>query len=433
MTHHPNILIIMADEIRADVVLHAKYPFVRTPNLDRLRAHGTTFRQAFCQTPTCCPSRGSFTTGKYPQELGLYNHGCVLPPEEKTMGHWFAENGYDAVAFGKTHNMNPGFRSVTYEIGQTMGTSNHGYKVTDDTATGVFNGPKDDFCDFVACRQFDDYLTSQDRGKPFLAFVGIYSPHPPLYPPAEYASLYSPDSIELPPDDEAEWATKPQMQGVPRQRWHAVNEETRRRIVATALGMTTLVDDCVGRLLDTLEREGELDSTIIVFTSDHGDQMGEHGMLGKFFNFYEASLRVPLIMRGPGIAAGKDRDQLVELTDVYPTLCDLTGIARPVAPNELSGRSLDTILQDPDTPHRDYVHCMIEKAHMVRTDHYKCAVYEEDRGELYDLQADPMATNNLYDNPAVRDTQLELTTEIVRHLTRHRRSVFNPGKNGFFG
>ena len=138
-----NIVFIMADEIRNDVTLHENYPFVSMPNIDRLRREGVTFRNTFCQTPTCCPSRGSVFTGKYPQQLGLYNHGCLLPTEEKTMGHYFSERGYDAVAFGKTHHMNPGFRSYTYDMEATMGSTNHCWKPATMTPNSSSNKKHD--------------------------------------------------------------------------------------------------------------------------------------------------------------------------------------------------------------------------------------------------------------------------------------------------
>lgn len=470
----PNIVFIMADELRSDICLHENYPFVKTPNLDWLRREGATFTNAFCQTPTCCPSRGSAMTGKYPQELGLYNHSCGLAPEERTMGHHFADHGYDSAAFGKTHNMNPGFTSHTYDIRATMGSTNHGYNVTDEDAVGAFEGDTEEFCDFVAIRQFHEYLASRDATRPFLAFVGLYSPHPPLYPPVEYATMYDPRDIELPPHFEEEAATKPAAHETPRYRWRHLQPDTQRKIIATVLGMTTLVDDCVGRILASLRQHGLAENTIVVFTSDHGDQMGEHMMLGKFFNTYEGSLRVPLFMRlpitrgdftesagatsstippgshpteqarhaghaptsaapGPTSAVGVRFDQLVELVDLYPTICELTDVPTPEGPHSLSGTSLLPLVAGAATDHKPYVFSMIEHAHMVRTDRYKLVQSDEDTSELYDLAEDPAERYNRYGDRAYRDVMLELETELVRHLIRHRPANHHPVKNGFFG
>ncbi len=137
----PNIVIIMADELRDDIVRHGFTPAPALPNLDRLRTQGVTFTNSFCQTPTCCPSRGSFVTGKYPHQLGLWNHGDRLPPEERTRGHHFTAHGYDAVAIGKTPSMCPGFRLIPYDRNHAF-VGNHGYTVTDDDCVGIFEGPR---------------------------------------------------------------------------------------------------------------------------------------------------------------------------------------------------------------------------------------------------------------------------------------------------
>ncbi|MBT3275793.1 MAG: sulfatase-like hydrolase/transferase, partial [Spirochaetales bacterium] len=407
---------------------------VDAPNIDRLRAESITFSNAFCQTPTCCPSRGSVFTGKYPQQLGLYNHSCLLSDSEKTMGHHFSEHGYDAVAFGKTHHMNPGFRSITYDVATSMGSKNHGYNVTDSDAVGVFEGPVEEFCDFAAVRQFTDYLeTGPDK---FLAYIGIYSPHPPLYPPKKYLEMYDWRDISLPPVFEEETTTKPEIQGIPRKRWSQLNEETHKKITAAVMGMSTLVDDCVGGIVEALEDRGLLEDTVIVFTSDHGDQIGEHGMLGKFYNTYEGSLRVPLILRIPSKTEGAEksrgvlRKDLVELVDVYPTLCSLAGVPAPEPPHGLAGGDL---LESDTGSGRTYVHSMIEHAHMVRDNRFKLTLYDNDRSELYDVQNDPDERSNLHDDPGHMGEQLRLTSEIVRHLTRFRPANHNPGRNTFFG
>ena len=437
-----NIVFIMADELRNDITLHEYYPFVKTPHLDRLRDEGVTFTNAFCQTPTCCPSRGSAMTGKYPQQLGLYNHSCLLPDNEKTIGHHFTENGYNSVAFGKTHHMNPGFQSFTYDMDETMGWDNHGYNVEEENAVGIFTRRREEYCDFVACNQFDSYLDAgPNPGRsPFLAFIGIYSFHLFFYSPAEYASMYDWKNIELPPEFEEESETKPAVHGIPRNRWNHLTEETRRKIIATELGMVSLVDDCVGEIVSTLTRHEILDETIVVFTSDHGDQMGEHGMLGKFYNTYEGSLRVPLIIRPPrgkddssACQAGSRRDQLAEMVDIYPTLCDLTGIPDPQPPWNLSGNTLAPLLSTKHQHHKSAIFSMIEHAHMVRTERWKLVLFDNDRSELYDLARDPVERHNLYGDPEHAETQLELTTEIVEHLIRFRPANHNPGRNTFFG
>ena len=430
----PNLVLIMSDEARKDVLFHEKYPFVRTPNIDALRAEAVTFRNCFANYPVCVPSRASVITGRYPHQLGVLHNTHRLPAGERDLGHHLTGHGFDCVAFGKTHGTNRGFRSVTYDKVAAMGFDNHGYLEDPGRITGVFEGPAEEYCDLVACRQFDDYLRGRAGGAPFAAFVGIYAPHPPLYPPREYAGLYSPDRIALPPRPSApDSAARPSIQSVPRRRWNAYPDATRRQVIATYLALITLLDDCVGRILATLRATETLDDTLVVLMSDHGDQLGEHGMAGKMGNLYEASIRVPLVIRLPGAAhAGADRGQLAEMVDLFPTICDVLGVPHPEGLQRLSGRSLGPVVADPDVEHRRIVHAMLLEGQMARTESLKLNFYADERGELYDLATDPDEMVDRYDEPAYRDRRHELLAEITRFLIRYPR-VADRGRNPFFG
>ena len=249
----PNLVFIMSDEARKDVVFHEKYPFVRTPNIDALRGEAVSFHHCFANYPVCVPSRASVITGRYPHQIGVLRNSHRLPAGERDLGHHLSAHGFDCVSFGKTHNTNHGFRSVTYDKAATMGFENHGYLEDPDLITGVFEGAADEYCDFVACRQFDGYLRGRAGGGPFAAFVGIYAPHPPLYPPREYAGLYSAADIALPPQPtEQDSAARPSIQAVPRRSWNAYPDATRRQVIASYLTLITLFDACVGRILATL-------------------------------------------------------------------------------------------------------------------------------------------------------------------------------------
>ena len=430
----PNLVLIMSDQARKDVLFHDKYPFVRTPNVDALRAEAVSFGNCFANYPVCVPSRAALITGRYPHQVGVLHNTHRLPTGERDLGHHLSAHGFDCVAFGKTHATNRGFRSVTYDTAATMGFGNHGYLEDPDRITGVFEGPVEEYCDFVACRQFDHYLRSRSAGAPFAAFVGIYAPHPPLYPPREYAGLYSADRIELPPrpsarDNEA----RPSIQGVPRRRWDAYPDAARRRVIAAYLALITLLDDCVGCIVASLRAAGKLDDTLVVLVSDHGDQLGEHGMAGKMGNLYEASIRVPLVIRLPGAAhAGTDRQQLAEMVDLFPTVCDLLGVPHPAGPQALAGRSLAPVVADPGAAHREVVHAMVREGQMARTESLKLNFYADEPGELYDLAGDPEEMVNRYDDPAYRDRRNQLLAEITRFLIRYPRLAVH-GRNGFFG
>lgn len=433
MSNPPNIVIIMADELRDDIVRHRFSPDPALPNLDRLRTQSVTFTNSFCQTPTCCPSRGSFATGKYPHQLGLWNHGDRVPPEERTLGHHFSAHGYDAVAIGKTHNMCPGFRSIMYDYKRAF-VGPHGYNVTDENCVGTFDGPEEEYGDFITCRQFEEYLAGRDPGQPFIAHVGIYAPHPPLYPPQRFTELHDWREIELPAVPEGEAVTKPRKQAIPRERWDALSDVGKKKVIATVLGMSTLVDECVGRIVAALQARGLWDNTILVFTADHGDLMGAHGMLGKFYNHYEEALRVPMILRLPGDhAAGSERSELIELLDIFPTLCELTGLPLPEGAHQLPGRSLRPLIEGDPTTARDFVFSQIEHAYMVRTKEWKLVYHTEDVHELYHLARDPGEHVNLFGRPEVAAIERELLMNIVQVLGTHRRQGFNRGKAGWFG
>ena len=436
----PNLVLIMSDEARKDVLYHDKYPFVRTPNIDALRSEAVTFHNCFANYPVCVPSRASLITGRYPHQLGVLHNTHRLPAGERDLGHHLSAHGFDCVAFGKTHGVNRGFRSVTYDKVATMGFENHGYLEDAERITGVFEGPAEEYCDFVACRQFDDYLRGRAAGAPFAAFVGIYAPHPPLYPPREYAGRYSPDRIVLPPRPSArDNAARPSIQGVPRRRWDSYPDATRRQVIAAYLALITLLDDCVGRILASLRANDTLDDTLVVLVSDHGDQLGEHGMAGKMGSLYEASIRVPLVIRLPGAAhAGADRPHLAEMVDLFPTICDRLGVPHPEGPRALSGRSLVPVPADPGAAgsagivRRRIVHAMLLEGQMARTERLKLNFYADEPGELYDLADDPEETMNRYDDPAYRDRQQELLAEITRFLIRYPR-VADRGGNDYFG
>ena len=209
----PNLVFMMSDEARKDVVFHDKYPFVRTPNIDSLRGEAVSFHHCFANYAVCVPSRSSMITGRYPHQIGVLRNSHRLPADERDLGHHLSAHGFDCVS---------------------------------------------------ACRQFDDYLRGRAGGAPFAAFVGIYAPHPPLYPPREYAGLYSADEIALPPLPAArDNAARPSIQTVPRRRWNAYPDATRREVIASYLALITLLDDCVGRILTTLRATATLDDTLV--------------------------------------------------------------------------------------------------------------------------------------------------------------------------
>jgi arylsulfatase A-like enzyme len=428
-----NVVMILADELRKEVATHERYPFVKTPNLDRIRKEGITFHNCFSQYPVCGPSRASLMTGKYPHQLALLHNKCLIPPEERTIGHHMKDLGCDAVAMGKTHGQNPGFDLYPEpEALASLGTLNMGYRASSEQITGTFRGGKENHYDYVVTRQFEKFLRQRDQNRGFFAFIGFHAPHPPLYPPEELKDLYKPEAIELPEADEREFDSKPVMQREASEwRWLIHPESVRRQMVACYLALVTLIDECVGRVTASLEKAGLLEETILLVTSDHGDLLGDHNMLGKFDCFYEGSLRVPLFMRLPGAEhAGGEVDQLIEMVDIYPTLCELAGAP---CPQDIEGRSFTETFGNEDYEHRELIHSMNDKGQMVRTKEWKLACYPEDRGELYHLAEDPEERVNLYEAEGLLAVRERLEREILNHLITFRRTPRLEGFNRFIG
>lgn len=456
-----NIIIMIVDQLRADVAYHERYPFVQTPNLDQLRSDGITCQQAFCQYPVCGPSRASLLTGRYPQQNRVLNIRCLPPESARTIGHHFSDLGYEVVAIGKTHGQNRGFRRYPEptSLEKTLGSNLWGFyygqdmlgaagydRQASDPVLGVYPGEKSDHYDQRINQQVEAFLSQRSEDRPFLLWIGYHAPHPPLFPPRHVADLYSPEQIDI--MSATPVSEKPEIQARISKLWRETPVDVRQQMIAAYLALITFVDECIGDLVQILGEQSVLDDTLLVITSDHGEQMGDHGMIGKFNNFYEGSLRIPLLLRLPGGRhKGLKLDQLVELVDVFPTLCALTGAA---IPQTISGRSLAPMLEDPQREHRPYANCMlVEKdwhgadavgsskpfvhGQMVRTRRWKLAVYTGDRGELYDLEADPQELNNLYDDGAHAAVRAELYQQMLEHLLTNGAEPANWGLNLFPG
>ncbi len=458
-----NIVFIMVDQMRADIAYHEKYSFVQTSTIDRLRDEGTTFHRAFSNYPVCAPARASTLTGRYPQQHGVLNNRCMLPPDERTMGHHFGDLGYDVVAFGKTHGQNPGFRRIPEPpIAESLGSRLWGWyhnqsmlepdnlddDFTPEPVLGVFEKDLDEHYDFIVARQVDDYLKSYNQSNPFFLFIGFHTPHTPLIPPKEFAYLYSPDDVEVPAVDANIMAQKPTMQAVPGKEYARTPMDIRKEMIAAYLALNTHVDTAIDRVIESLKAQNLLEETILVFVSDHGEQLGDYGMLGKFNNFYDSSLRVPLVIRLPEQAhAGNESSEMIELIDLFPTLCDLADVPTP---SNLAGRSFASIFLDDNYQHREVVNgLLVEKgAHsataprsgqtfavgqMIRTPRWKLACYHGDKGELYDLDTDPAEQMNLYDDPNYQAIKLELMEQMIQHQLQHLRDPASWGYNHFPG
>ena len=459
----PNILWICTDQQRYDTIGALGNPYVSTPNIDRLVATGVSFTHAFCQSPICTPSRGSFLTGMYPSAVHVNGNGNdYFPAQPPLVTRLLADAGYDCGLIGKLHlagafgriepRVDDGYRYWEYSHApRDDWPEGHGYAdwvrqkgaQLKDLIKDVQGVPAE-LHQTTWCAEKTIEFIQQERQGPWLASVNIYDPHPPFNPPQSYRELFDPARMPgaLFRDGDLEQqarlaAVDFQSQGrqpdaldikspilafSPAREGKADPEAAggtdSRTLQAAYYAMIKLVDDQLGRILAALEESGQRDNTVVIFTSDHGEMLGDHGLIQKGCRFYEGLVRVPLIFSWPGVfAAGLRSDGLVELLDKTPTLLELAGLE---VPERMQGRSLLPILKGVADPavHRDYVRSEYYNAlempnqsfaTMYRDERYKLVVYHgRDCGELYDLQEDPEEFENMWDEPEAQPLVLEL-------------------------
>jgi arylsulfatase A-like enzyme len=445
----PNILFIMDDQHRFDFLGAAGADFLNTPNLDRLAERGVRFTQCATNCPVCAPARISLATGQMPFRVGSLDNSSFLPASATTYYQRLRDHGYRVGCVGKldlakpdSYNGRYGDRPVCYTYGfthpeecegkQHAGTSptpigpythmlherglletfHNDYKKRGAKGGFAHNSydsplPADAFEDGYIGRRSAEWIDNIPDDFPWHFFASFVGPHNPYDPPTEYAERYRdaemPPAIPICEQDKPDSLVVKRRPATPEQITHI------RRQYCAAI---ELIDDQVGMMLDALERRGMMDNTIIVFTSDHGDMLGDHGAFTKSVP-YEASIRVPLILAGPGIDGGRVSDALVELFDVNPTLCELAGLH----PQEgIDAQSLVPILNGDRDEHRTETFSEIRHFRCLRTREHKLVMNVGEFTELYDLQNDPEERCNIADqNPeivaALRSRMQERITE----------------------
>jgi arylsulfatase len=466
-TTRPNILWICTDQQRFDTLGCYGNSFVRTPNLDRLAGQGIRFSHAFCQSPVCTPSRASFLTGRYPRTTRCRANGQMIPADETLVTKILHDAGYTCGLSGKLH-LAPCHPSVNhgtepriddgYDVFHwshhpaadwTTNAYHHWLRekgVTFKTepfrgSTQVKAGMPAEHHQTTWCAQMAINFIEAHAGReqPWLFSVNIFDPHHAFDPPASYLERYLEqlDAIPLPHYTPGELDTKPRYQQVDNAGAYAnktlhpfvgMSDQDHRLVTAAYWAMVDLIDVQVGRMLDTLERTGQLENTLVIFMSDHGEMLGDHGLYLKGPYFYEPLIRVPLILSWPGkIAPGQTSDALVELMDLAPTFLDAAGLDRS---SGMQGRSLWPLLTGQTSPdhHHDDIYCEYynampwhreptAQATMIRTaDHKLVVMHSLDTGELYDLQRDSGETVNRWDDPAYQTLKGELLLRLCNRM-----------------
>jgi arylsulfatase A-like enzyme len=433
----PNILFIYTDDQRYDALGivqreqgdAGRFPWLRTPNLDRLAEGGLRFRQAFVVNSVCSPSRSCTLTGTYSHVTGVKDNSTSLPEHNVTIGEMMGEAGYDTGYFGKWHmgkqTTRPGFDTWASQIGHGWFKDCH---LNVNGSTVETKGWLDDVV--------TDYALSfmrERRDRPFFAVIGYKAPHSPYDRHDGQTRDY--DAVEARP--------VPNLGRLPG--FVPGADTTRKPLDATELirnyfRMLDNIDANIGRVLDALDREGLAANTLVVFTSDNGYFLGEHGVGDKRLA-YEESIRVPLLARWPGrIPAGRTSEAMALNIDFAPTFLELAGA---IAPDRLQGLSLTPVFADPAKELRAcyfYEYFREKPEHLqptvfaVRTRTQKLIHYPEtpDRGELFDLAADPFELKNLIDDPARAALRARLERQMVAEAERLKLPVetlnLNPRK-----
>lgn len=449
-----NVLFIAVDDLRPTLGCYGDKTAI-TPNIDALAARGTVFNRAYCQQAVCSPSRLSLMTGMRPDTIKVWDlntHFRDAKPDTITLPQLFKDNGYHTSSIGKIYHgggvastdppswsVDPLLDHAGDADGRYMLPINRDGKGAKQSATEAADVPDNAYIDGMVCdlavTALEDLKTGQ---QPFFLAVGFRKPHLPFCAPQKYWDLYDRDAIPLPanpqhPADAPEFAIRSwkELEGyadIPDD--GNIPIEKVRELRHGYYACVSYTDALVGRLIDTLDRLGLTDNTIIVLWGDHGFHLGEQGLWTKANN-YELATRAPLMFCIPGRAtAGTNTDALVEFVDIYPTLADICGLK---APADLQGISLKTVIDNPDAPGKPAAFSQYPRAfvknrykghgdvmgYAVRTQRYRYVEWREweskkvlDR-ELYDEVNDPMEMTNIAADPGQSNIIDELSIPLA--------------------
>ena len=437
-----NLLFITTDQQRWDSLPCYGLDFMQTPNLDRLAREGMVFEKCIVPSPVCVPCRAAIMSGQYPAVTGVLGNGNWLPDHVPTWPSIIGQTGRRTAAIGKMHfhpwDSHQGFderimaedkRHIYLPDHHVQFLAAHGLDRPHPTTLpgyyknlGASVSPRDRkfHVDGFVGDQAATWLEQNGR-EPFAAWVSFPGPHDPYDPPEEMAEMYANAPIPEPVGSAEELANKPPAQrsrgggsltnSMFRQDYSRATLEHYRKWRQHYYANISLIDKGIGKILAALESTGTLDETLIIFTSDHGDALGDHGMPFKGF-FYDCMSRVPLIIRGPEVPSNERSAALVSTLDLVPLFynaCDAK------APNTLQGEDIRPLFKDPPTAIREAAFSEIGGRVMVRTPHYKYAHYTDGSAELYDLEADPNEITNHAGDKTFADIENHLKSLLLEH------------------
>jgi arylsulfatase A-like enzyme len=469
---YPNILVIYTDQQRYDAVGANGNLEIQTPHLDALAARGVCFEHCFVQHPLCMPSRASMLTGQYPATLGITHMGVPVPPESVTLPRLLSAAGYATANIGKLHflphanrdhsaqhpaygfdvlqisdepgvypdayrawarrklldsgrdlaqldGLSLGLPPATHVWYETMGIEDripHPGPGGRDDFDGIHVFPADDdltHSAFVAEQTVDYLRQSAQSARPFFCIAGFFAPHPPLAATARTLARYTRDALSVPHYPPALEARRHESS--------RFSDAHLREIKHGYYALVSEVDDCVGRILATLDDTGLAHDTIVVFTSDHGEWLGDHLRYGKGYPADDCVTRVPLIVRAPGrVVPGARAAGIVESLDIAPTLLDLAGLR---APPQLQGVSFADQLMHPGTVGRDSALTEATGWRSLRMDGLRYLVHADGRESLWDLCADPGEHIDVAADVAYRDALADCRLRLLRRQMARERPL----------
>ncbi|MBI3974370.1 MAG: sulfatase-like hydrolase/transferase [Chloroflexi bacterium] len=496
----PNVILLMADQLRADALGYAGNPVVQTPNLDRLARSGAVFENTFVQTPVCMASRASIFTGRYPRSIRVPSMG-VLPPTETTLAEELHRTGYATGLFGKLHFTPMGYttrtlghdyetndaspflaaagidsvatraaaedpmkRNYGFDVNKGVGDHTWGHyldwlqevapeHVQDHVAenwglgrAGVHYGdspPATRLFQPTVTDFFDSHMPAEvhpsswmvqealafaraNGDRPWFAHVSFVDPHHPFNAAVPYNRLYRPEDMPVPDEIDRDACFPPGLpEGVANRirRYAEPGPEFWQWARANYYGMVSHIDWCVGRLLDGLEAMGQLDSTLIVFTADHGEYVGDHRLLYKGSLHFDGIMHVPFVVAwGDRLRRGRRVRSMVQQIDIYPTVLSLLDL--PIH-SGVQGKDLSSVLRGGPEVGYDRVTCELDQlpdpqyvpAHTIRSQEWKLSYLPVARtGMLFNLLDDPGERRNLYFEPGCANVREEMLKDLLQHL-----------------
>ncbi len=430
-----HLLFLLSDEHSRDMTGCYGHPCIQTPHLDGLAARGARFTRACTPCPICVPARASLATGRWVHQIGAWDNAFPYSGAVPSWGHRLQDQGFQVVSIGKLHFRGPrdnnGFTQeieplhVVGEVGDLLGCLRERSPARDKREGIAEAGPgSSTYLEYDAriARHAVQWIEAHAHDeRPWVLFVSFVCPHPPYIAPPRLFDLYPPDRLPLPPQwragehpehSELRWMREKFGYG-------EFDEPLLRKAIAAYSGAVTYLDERIGEVLGALERLGLTDRTRVMYSSDHGENLGARGLFGKF-TMYEESVTVPLLLAGPDVPAGRIVGTPASLVDCFPTVLEAVG-AEP-APGDLSlpGRSLWGLAAEPDRDREvvsEYHAVNSRRAiFMLRGLRYKYVHYAGASPQLFDLETDPHELRDLASDPAHEAVRQAMETRLRARL-----------------